>query len=76
MLVKGVLQRLADLGATGVRELDGKPEDVVFALPKECGSCLSIDPAAARPKLRGPCSPRGLHPAGIESVGRAAHSYA
>jgi 4-hydroxy-3-methylbut-2-en-1-yl diphosphate reductase len=35
LLVKGVLQRLAELGATGVRELDGKPEDVVFALPKE-----------------------------------------
>jgi DNA-binding transcriptional LysR family regulator len=29
------LDRLRALGATGVRELDGKPEDMVFALPKE-----------------------------------------
>jgi 4-hydroxy-3-methylbut-2-enyl diphosphate reductase len=35
LLVQGVLQRLRDLGAAGLRELDGKPEDVVFALPKE-----------------------------------------
>ncbi|MCI1728906.1 MAG: 4-hydroxy-3-methylbut-2-enyl diphosphate reductase [Chiayiivirga sp.] len=35
LLVQGVLERLRELGASGLRELDGKPEDVVFALPKE-----------------------------------------
>ena len=35
ILVHGVLERLRELGARGVRELDGKPEDMVFALPKE-----------------------------------------
>jgi 4-hydroxy-3-methylbut-2-enyl diphosphate reductase len=35
LLVKGVLDRLQALGAESLRELDGKPEDVVFALPKE-----------------------------------------
>jgi 4-hydroxy-3-methylbut-2-enyl diphosphate reductase len=35
VLVQGVLERLHELGAIGVRELDGKPEDMVFALPKE-----------------------------------------
>src|SRR5688572_24367971 len=35
VLVRGVIDRLRALGATGVRELDGKPEDMVFALPKE-----------------------------------------
>jgi len=35
LLVRGVLERLRELGASGLRELDGKPEDVVFALPKE-----------------------------------------
>src|SRR5690606_31499636 len=35
LLVRGVLDRLRELGATNLRELDGKPEDVVFALPKE-----------------------------------------
>jgi len=35
VLVHGVLARLHELGARGVRELDGKPEDMVFALPKE-----------------------------------------
>jgi len=34
-LVRGVIARLRELGAAGVRELDGKPEDMVFALPKE-----------------------------------------
>jgi 4-hydroxy-3-methylbut-2-enyl diphosphate reductase len=34
-LVQGVVQRLRDLGADHVRELDGEPENVVFALPKE-----------------------------------------
>ncbi|GAA5006883.1 4-hydroxy-3-methylbut-2-enyl diphosphate reductase [Pseudoluteimonas lycopersici] len=35
VLVQGVLERLRDLGAGGVRELHGEPEDMVFALPKE-----------------------------------------
>lgn len=35
VLVQGVLERLRELGAAGVRELDGEPEDMVFALPKE-----------------------------------------
>ncbi len=34
-LVREVLARLRDWGATQVRELDGEPEDVTFALPKE-----------------------------------------
>ena len=35
VLVRGVLARLHELGARSVRELDGKPEDMVFALPRE-----------------------------------------
>jgi len=35
VLVDGVLARLAELGASGVGELDGEPESMVFALPKE-----------------------------------------
>lgn len=35
VLVQDVIQRLRELGATGVEHLEGKPEDVVFALPKE-----------------------------------------
>ena len=35
VLIDGVIQRLRDLGAAGVSELDGEPEDMVFALPKE-----------------------------------------
>jgi len=35
ILVRGVIERLRELGATGVTDLDGKPEDMVFALPKE-----------------------------------------
>ena len=35
VLVKGVLDRLRELGAGSVRELHGEPEDMVFALPKE-----------------------------------------
>ncbi len=35
VLVQGVVARLRELGATGVEHLEGKPEDVVFALPKE-----------------------------------------
>ncbi|MEO8459862.1 MAG: 4-hydroxy-3-methylbut-2-enyl diphosphate reductase [Dokdonella sp.] len=33
-LVRGVIERLRDWGADGVRELDGEPENVTFALPK------------------------------------------
>ncbi len=35
VLVRGVIERLRELGANGVRELDGEPEDMVFALPRE-----------------------------------------
>ncbi|MBS7458899.1 4-hydroxy-3-methylbut-2-enyl diphosphate reductase [Coralloluteibacterium stylophorae] len=35
VLVEGVLARLRELGSTGVRELDGERETMVFALPKE-----------------------------------------
>jgi 4-hydroxy-3-methylbut-2-enyl diphosphate reductase len=35
VLVRGVVERLQQLGAQVVRELDGEPEDMVFALPKE-----------------------------------------
>jgi len=35
VLVQGVIARLRDLGASGLRELDGEPESMVFALPKE-----------------------------------------
>lgn len=35
VLVHGVLERLHELGAHAVRELDGEPENMVFALPKE-----------------------------------------
>ncbi|UNK56795.1 4-hydroxy-3-methylbut-2-enyl diphosphate reductase [Pseudoxanthomonas daejeonensis] len=35
VLVDGVIARLRELGAEGVSELDGEPEDMVFALPKE-----------------------------------------
>lgn len=34
-LVQGVVERLLQLGGTGVRDLEGSPEDVIFALPKE-----------------------------------------
>jgi len=34
-LVQGVVARLAELGVNSVRELDGEPESVIFALPKE-----------------------------------------
>ncbi|GAB1595821.1 4-hydroxy-3-methylbut-2-enyl diphosphate reductase [Lysobacter claricitrinus] len=34
VLVRGVIDRLRELGADGVRELDGEPENMVFALPK------------------------------------------
>ena len=35
VLVRGVIERLQELGAQRVQELDGEPEDMVFALPKE-----------------------------------------
>ncbi len=35
VLVQGVVARLRELGAASLRELDGEPEDMVFALPKE-----------------------------------------
>jgi 4-hydroxy-3-methylbut-2-enyl diphosphate reductase len=35
VLVQGVIERLRELGANGVAELDGEPESMVFALPKE-----------------------------------------
>ena len=35
VLVEGVIARLRELGANTVRELDGDPEDMVFALPRE-----------------------------------------
>jgi len=35
VLVRGVIDRLHELGASAVRELDGEPEDMVFALPRE-----------------------------------------
>ena len=35
VLVQGVLDRLRELGAGAVRELEGEPESMVFALPKE-----------------------------------------
>jgi len=35
VLVDGVIERLRELGANGVSELDGEPESMVFALPKE-----------------------------------------
>ncbi|MGN6153284.1 MAG: 4-hydroxy-3-methylbut-2-enyl diphosphate reductase, partial [Lysobacteraceae bacterium] len=35
VLVQGVIARLRELGAGSLRELDGEPESMVFALPKE-----------------------------------------
>lgn len=35
VLVQGVIERLKQLGAESVRELNGEPENMVFALPKE-----------------------------------------
>jgi 4-hydroxy-3-methylbut-2-enyl diphosphate reductase len=34
-LVRGVIEKLREWGAAEVRELDGEPENVTFALPKE-----------------------------------------
>ncbi|MFC0679078.1 4-hydroxy-3-methylbut-2-enyl diphosphate reductase [Lysobacter korlensis] len=35
VLVRGVIDRLRELGATQVGELEGEPENMVFALPRE-----------------------------------------
>ena len=35
VLVRGVIERLRQIGASEVRELSGEPENMVFALPKE-----------------------------------------
>jgi 4-hydroxy-3-methylbut-2-enyl diphosphate reductase len=35
VLIEGVIERLRDLGASSVNELQGEPESMVFALPKE-----------------------------------------
>ena len=35
VLVRGVIERLRELGAEGVRDLEGEPENMVFALPRE-----------------------------------------
>lgn len=35
VLVDGVIARLKELGASGIGELEGEPESMVFALPKE-----------------------------------------
>jgi len=35
VLVRGVIDRLRELGADHVADLDGEPENMVFALPKE-----------------------------------------
>jgi 4-hydroxy-3-methylbut-2-enyl diphosphate reductase len=35
ILVRGVIERLRELGAGSVTSLEGKPENMVFALPKE-----------------------------------------
>ncbi len=40
VLVQGVLARLRELGASGVRELSGQPENMIFALPKELRAVL------------------------------------
>ncbi len=35
VLVRGVIERLQSLGGTGVTELDGRPENITFNLPRE-----------------------------------------
>jgi 4-hydroxy-3-methylbut-2-enyl diphosphate reductase len=35
VLVQGVISRLRELGAGQLRELEGEPEDMIFALPRE-----------------------------------------
>lgn len=63
VLVDGVLARLRELGASGVSELEGEPESMVFALPRNCGCVWSADAAPlVRPRrlprlTRGGCAP-------------------
>ncbi len=35
VLVRGVVDRLREWGATGAEELDGRPENITFSMPKE-----------------------------------------
>jgi len=42
LLVQGVVERLLQLGAGSVRELDGEAENVIFALPKELRVTLVV----------------------------------
>jgi len=35
VLVREVVERLQELGAASVREVDGRPENVTFSMPKE-----------------------------------------
>jgi len=34
-LVRGVIEQLREWGATGMDELEGRPENVTFSMPKE-----------------------------------------
>jgi 4-hydroxy-3-methylbut-2-enyl diphosphate reductase len=43
-LVQRVLARLAELGVTGVREMEGEPEGVVFSLPGELRPGTAVRP--------------------------------
>ena len=44
-LVQGVLQRLRELGANDVHELEGEPENVVFNLPQELRPGRAVKPS-------------------------------
>ena len=44
-LVQGLIERLRELGASGVRVLDGVQEHVVFPLPRGLGRSASAEPA-------------------------------
>jgi len=35
VLVRGVIDKLGEWGASNVQELDGRPENVTFSMPKE-----------------------------------------
>ena len=35
VLVRGVIEQLREWGATGMDELEGRPENVTFSMPKE-----------------------------------------
>ncbi|HCV39367.1 MAG TPA: 4-hydroxy-3-methylbut-2-enyl diphosphate reductase, partial [Pseudomonas sp.] len=35
VLVQGVIEQLKAWGATGAEELDGRPENITFSMPKE-----------------------------------------